>query len=54
MDNKNEKRIVKDILSIIEDICFGTKYVSYRVNYGSKGTMDLVIKTIKEKYGVDD
>jgi hypothetical protein len=54
MNNKNEKRIVKDILSIIEDICFGAKYLGYRVNYGSKGTMDLVIKTIKEKYGIDN
>lgn len=46
------KRVAREILSIIEEICFSDEYQEFRINYGSNGTRDLILKTIKEKYGV--
>lgn len=47
-----EKRVAREILSTIEDICFSERYAKYRVNYGSNGRRDLIIKIIKEKYEI--
>lgn len=47
-----EKRVAREILSIIEKICFSEEYIQFRVNNGSNGQRDLIIKTIKEKYDV--
>ena len=47
-----EKRVAREILSIIEEICFSKKFLEYRCNYGSNGQRDLIIKTIEEKYDV--
>lgn len=46
------KRTAREILSIIEEICFSKDYQEYRVNYGSCGERDLIIKKIKEKYDI--
>ena len=47
-----EKRVAREILSIIENICFSDEFKEYRVNQGSKGTRDLIIKSIQERYNV--
>lgn len=47
-----EKRVAREILSIIEKIYFSEEYAEYRINYGSNGTRDLLINSIKELYGV--
>jgi hypothetical protein len=47
-----ERRVAREILNIIERICFSEEYKSYRVDYGSNGERDLVLKMIKEKYNV--
>lgn len=47
-----EKRVAREILSIIEKICFSDEFREYRVNNGSNGQRDLVIKLIKEQYEI--
>lgn len=47
-----ERRIAREILSIIEEICFSDEFKEYRVNYGSNGTRDLIIKSIQERYDI--
>lgn len=47
-----EKRVAREILSMIEEICFSKKFFEYRCNYGSNGQRDLIILNIKEKYGI--
>lgn len=48
-----EKRVAREILSMIELICFGDEYKEYRINQGSNGRRDLIIRNIKEKYDVN-
>lgn len=45
-----ERKAARDILSFIELVCFSQEYVEYRVNNGSNGQRDLIMKTIKERY----
>ncbi len=47
-----EKRVAREILNIIEQVCFSDEYRDYRVRYGSNGQRDLIIQTIQNKYGV--
>lgn len=47
-----ERRVARDILSMIDRVCHSEEYREYRVIYGSKGQKDLIIHMIKEKYGV--
>lgn len=47
-----EKRVAREILSTIERICFSEEFKEYRLNNGSNGTKDLIIKSIKERYEV--
>lgn len=51
-DTCTEKRVAREILSIIEKICFSDEFREYRVNQGSNGTRDLIIMLIKERYEV--
>lgn len=37
---------------MIETICLSEEFREYRVNYGSNGQRNLIIKNIKEIYGV--
>ena len=48
-----EKRVAREILSMIEEICFSKKFSEYRYNNGSNGQRDLIIMNIKEKYGIE-
>lgn len=54
LDNEQctEKRVAREILSIIEKICFSDEFREYRINNGSNGERDLIIKLIKERYEV--
>lgn len=47
-----ERRVAREVLNIIEAICFSEEYKEYRINYGSNGQRDLIIATIKDKYNV--
>ncbi len=54
LDNEKctEKRVAREILSTIERICFSEEFREYRINNGSNGERDLIIKLIKERYEV--
>ena len=45
-----QKQVARDILSLIEEICFSNKYLNFRVSHGSNGQRDLIIHSIKDKY----
>lgn len=51
-DKLVEKQVAREILSMIEQVCFSDEYLEYRCNYGSNGQRDLIIKLIKQKYNV--
>ena len=51
-DKYIEKRVAREILNIIERICFSEEYKEYRINNGSNGQRDLIIQTIKEEFEV--
>lgn len=46
------KRVAREILMIIKQVCFSEEYRDYRRGYGSNGQRDLIIHMIEEKYGV--
>ena len=48
-----EKKTAREILSMIEEISFSDTYKDFRINNGSNGQRDLIIKTIKEKYNIN-
>ena len=45
-----ERIAAREILSYIEQVYFSEKFSQYRMNYGSNGQRDLIIKFIKENY----
>jgi hypothetical protein len=45
-----EKRVAREILTMIESICFSKEYSEFRVNQGSNGQRDLIIAKIKKQY----
>lgn len=47
-----EKRVAREILTMIEKIYFSEEYKEYRISYGSNGTRDLLIDSIKKLYNV--
>ena len=47
-----QKMADREILTMIEKICFSKEYFEYRVNYGSNGQRDLIINSIRKLYGV--
>lgn len=47
-----EKRVAREILSTIENIYFGDEFKECRVNQGSNGARDLIIKIIQERYDI--
>lgn len=51
-DNVIEKRVAREILSMIETVCFSKEFSEYRINNGSNGVKDLIIENIKKTYGV--
>lgn len=47
-----ERRVAREILNIIERICFSEEYKEFRIGQGSNGQRDLILRTIKEIYNV--
>lgn len=47
-----KKRVAREILSMIETVCFSEEFREYRVNNGSNGTKNLIIENIKKTYSV--
>lgn len=45
-----EKRVAREILTIIKSICFSEEYREFRIDRGSNGQRDLIIQKIKEQY----
>lgn len=54
LDDKEvvKKRTAREILSMIETVCFSEEFSEYRVNNGGNGERDLIIENIKKTYGV--
>lgn len=48
-----KKKVAREILSMIEEICFSKKFLEYRINNGSNGQRDLIIMNIKKRYGIE-
>ena len=42
-----EKRVAREILTMIESICFSKEYSNFRVNQDTNGQRDLIISKIK-------
>lgn len=51
-DNVIRNRVAREILSMIETVCFSDEFREYRLNNGSNGVRDLIIKNIKKTYEV--
>ena len=47
-----EKKVAREILSMIEEVCFSEKFRDYRVDYGSNGQRDFIINAIKTRYEI--
>jgi hypothetical protein len=47
-----QRQAARDILSIIEEVCFSKAYIKFRADNGSNGQRDFIINYIKEKYDV--
>lgn len=47
-----KKKVAREILSMIETICFSEEFREYRVDNGSNGQRDLIIENIKKTYGI--
>lgn len=45
-----ERRVVREILTMIENICFSEEYRDFRIDRGNNGQRDLIITKIKEQY----
>ena len=47
-----QRQAARDILSVIEEVCFSKAYIEFRANNGSKGQIDFIIDYIKLKYNI--
>ena len=45
-----EKFVAREIIKLIEKIYFSDEYRAYRHDWGSKGAVELIIQTIKDRY----
>ena len=48
-----QQQAARDILSIIEIVCFSKAFIKFRVNYGSNGQRDYIINYIKNTYNIE-
>ena len=51
-DEYIRKRTAREILSMIEKICFSDEYKEFRIGQGSRGQRNLIIQRIKEQYDI--
>lgn len=47
------KQTAQEILNMINEIYFSEQYKKFRLDNGSNGQRDLIIKKIKETYGIE-
>lgn len=47
-----QRQAARDILSVIEEVCFSKTYIKFRADHGSHGQRDFIINYIKQKYDV--
>jgi hypothetical protein len=47
-----QRQAARDILSVIEEVCFSEAYIEFRVNNGSNGQRDFIIDYIKKRYDI--
>ena len=45
-----ERIVAREILTMIEEICFSDEYKTFRIYRGTHGQRDLIMSNIKEKY----
>lgn len=45
-----QREVAREILTIIEKVCFSEEYREFRIDNGSNGQRNLIIKMIKEQY----
>ena len=51
MCEKQIKQIMAtEIIKMIKDVAYSKDYVKYRVNWGSRGVIELILKNIEETY----
>jgi hypothetical protein len=48
-----QKQVARDILSIIEEVCFSKEFIQFRVNNGSRGQIMYIIDYIKNNYNIE-
>lgn len=49
-----KKRVAREILSMIETVCFSEEFREYRVNNGSNGTRIWLLKILKRHMALDE
>lgn len=47
-----KRKLAREILTMIETVCFSEEFKKFRIDQGSNGTRDLIIENIKNTYGV--
>ncbi len=48
-----QRQVARDILSVIEEVCFSRAYIKFRADNGSNGQRNYIINYIKKKYDIE-
>ena len=48
-----QKQAARDILSMIEEVCFSKEFIQFRVDNGSRGQIMYIIDYIKNNYNIE-
>jgi hypothetical protein len=44
------KQTIDKIISIVEEVAYGEEYLLDRINFGSKGTIEMIVARIKQEF----
>ena len=47
-----QRQAARDILSVIEEVCFSKAFIKFRADNGSNGQRDFIIDYIKLRYDI--
>ncbi len=47
-----QRQAARDILSVIEEVCFSNAFIKFRADNGSNGQRDFIIDYIKKRYDI--
>ncbi len=51
MYEKQIKQIMAtEIIKMIKEVAYSEDYIKYRINWGSRGVIELILKNIEETY----